>query len=166
MPQASAYAVLKTALVTRLKARAGLNNVNVLRHRPTNSDDLRTPSGAMEAIWVAGAEGISEDVVFCGGDLRFDETFVLDVVIEVHGTDSLSDQETVDERCNELLFQVLADTAAQGSWDTQALGLDVFDYLYFTPSSYLWGDGRLQQTGVYGANITQGLEVKARRTFS
>jgi len=166
VPQASSYAAIKTALVTRLTARVGLTSVNVLRHVPVNVDDLRTDAGTIEAIWVAGAEGISEDVVFCAGDLRFDETCTLDIVIEVHGTDSDDTQQAVDERCNELLFEVLADLAAQNDWDKAALNLDVFDYLYFTPNSYLWGEGRLQQTGVYGANVTVGLEVKARRTFT
>lgn len=166
MPQASAYAPIKQALVTRLSARPALAGVSVLGHVPVNTDEIRGPGGAPETVYVAGAEGVSEDIVFCAGGLRFDETFTLDVVCEVHGTDSSATQEQVDGRCNELLYELLADIAGQKDWDLPDLGLDVFDYLYFTPSTYLWGAARLQQTGVFAANVTQGLQVKARRSFT
>jgi hypothetical protein len=166
MSQASAYPVIKQALVARLQARAALANVNVLDHVPVNVDEIRTPTGAMETIFPVGADGTSLDVVFCAGALRFDEEFILDLVVEVHGTDSDSTQPVVDARVNELLYEVLADIADQQNWDKATLGLDVFEYVYFTPSTYLWGETRIQQTEVYAANVTLGLGVNARRSFN
>lgn len=166
MPAASAYDTFKAALITRLQARPALADVNVLYRVPINQDDIITPSGTREAIWVGGAEGTDDDVVFCAGDLRFDETYEQEVGIEVLGTSSGDTQATVDARLNELLFEVLADIAAQLDWDFAALDLDVYDYLWFSPRRKRWTGGRLQQTGVFAGGLELFIEVRARRTFS
>lgn len=163
MPQASSYPAVKHALVARLRTRPALTNVNVLDRVPVNMDDIKTDAGTNEAIWVGGATAVSADVVFCAGNLRFDENPVeLTIGIEVYGTDSEDTQPAMDVRANELLYEVLAEVANQGDWDLDALGLDHFDYVYFTPSTYEWSEGRLQQTGVFGAAVEMTLGINAR----
>lgn len=166
MPVESSYSVVKAALVTRLKARPALAAVNVLGHVPVNKEDLRTGTGAQEVVYLAGATGTFSDVVFCAGNLRFDETLVVDVVVEVVGQESDDSQAVVDARCNSLFYELLADVAAQQTWDFAALGLGVFDYVYFTPATQTWAQGRVEGTvSAYAAAVTVGLQVNARRSF-
>jgi hypothetical protein len=161
----SSYSVLTAALVERLAVRPALVNVNVLDHVPVNKDDIRTEVGTFEVIAMAEGIGTFDDVVFCDGGLRFDETLVITVLIEVHGTDSNSTQSVVKARVNQLLYEALADVADQQSWDKAALGLDIFDYLFFTPATQRWSPGRLQQTGVFAAACELGIEARSRRSF-
>lgn len=165
MPQASAYPVLADAIVTRLKGRPGLATVQVLDHVPINSDDIRTINGKRETIYMGEAEGGSADVIMCAGQMPFDETLVQSIGIEVLGTSSNDTQSATRARANELLYEVLDEISSQKDWDRAALGLDIFEFCDFTPLSYSWGQGRLQQTGVYGAVIDVGLELRARRRF-
>lgn len=162
----SAFPEITAALVTRLRARPNLINVNVLDQIPVNKDDIRTESGAFEVIAMTEGADVWNDVVFCGGDLRFDESLTVTVLHEVQGVDSSATQAAVKRRVNELLHETLADVAAQADWDKAALGLDVFDYLFFTPSGGRWVPGRLQQTGVFAAAYELDLGVRSRISFT
>lgn len=166
MAEASAYGLFTAALVTRLKARSGLVNVNVLDQIPVNKDDIRTVVGTYEVIAMADGDGDWDDVVFCDGALRFDETLIVTVLHEVHGTDSASSQADIKRRAGELLYETLADVSAQAAWDMAGLGLDVFDYLFFTPGHHRWVPGRLQQTGVFAAACEQDIQIRSRRSFT
>jgi hypothetical protein len=165
MPAESTYSVLKKVLAARLSARAGLAGVNVLLQVPTKTDEIRTPTGAFEVIAMAEADGTFDDVVFCDGGLRFDESLLLTILIEVHGVDSDDTQDKIDARTNELLYELLAEVSTQASWVPSTVELDVFDYVFFTPATQQWAPGRLQSTSVYATAMELGLQVSARRSF-
>lgn len=161
----SSYSIIKSALVDRLGTRGSLTVVNLLKHIPVNTDEIRTPVGTLEVIAMGDATGTFDDVVFCAGGLRFDETFDLTVMIQAQGVDSNATQAAMDARVNELLYEVLAEVADQGTWNRDH-GLDAFDYVYFTPSTQDWHPGRLQATSVYACAMDLGLRVRARRNFT
>jgi hypothetical protein len=164
----SAYPLIKAALITRLTVRAGLQGVNILAHPPISRDELRSPTGRNESIFFAGATGPFADVIMSAGDLRFDETPVMTVVAEVTGTTSEHTQLDVDARCNELVYEVLTEIAGQHTWPLSTYGLDVFNYVWFTPASGTWNTGRIDgiPAGAYGASFELGLQVQARRTLT
>lgn len=166
MPAESSYSVLTAALVARLRQRTALVNVNVLDFLPVNVDEIRTPAGTFEVIGMGEAVGTFDDVVFTDGGLRFDEVLDITVAIEVHGTDSASTAPVIKQRVNALLYEVFADISVQAAWDKAALGLDVFDYVWFTPAVQEWRPGRLQQTGVYACACDITLQARARRSFT
>lgn len=166
MPQASTARVIKAAFVARLKARPALANVNVLPYIPVHQDDMRTRVGTLEVIAMAESAATYDEVVFCGSDLRFDETRQQTILIEVHGTDSTDGtQDAVDQRVDELLYEVQRDMANQRAWDFAAVGLDVFDYCYFGPAADRRMPGRLQQTSVFAAACELIVEIRSRRSF-
>lgn len=161
----SSYSVLTAALVTRLKQRSALAAVNVLDFRPVNKDEIRTETGAYEVIAMTEGIGLFDDVVFTDGNLRFDEVLDITVLIEVQGTESADTAPVVKRRVNELLYELFADISVQAAWDKTALGLDVFDYVWFTPSAQEWNPGRLQQTNVYACACEITLTARSRRSF-
>lgn len=164
-PVESSFSVLTAALATRLNQRPALTSVNVLDFMPINKDEIRTETGAYEVIAMSEGIGTFDDVVFCDGNLRFDETVTITVHLEVQGTDSMDSAPVVKRRVNELLYELFADISVQASWDKAALGLDVFDYVWFTPATQEWNPGRLQQASVYACWCDIGLEARARRSF-
>lgn len=165
-PVESSYSVLTAALVSRLKARAALANTNVLDYVPVNVDDILTPVGTYEVIGMAEGIGTFDDVVFTDGGLRFDEALQITVLLEVHGEDSSDTQAVVKRRVNELLYEFFAELAGQVSWSGSAqLGLDVFDYLFFTPATQRWSSGRIAQTERFAASCEIGIESRSRRSF-
>jgi len=167
MPAASAYPVLKAALVTRLSNRPNLADVvRVLDHVPVNSDELRTESGTYESIWMAAATGPIGPVVLCDGLLRFDEITDMTVVVQVLGVDSADTQTAVDERANELFYELLAEIAGQEGWNKADLGLDVFDYFWFEPLEHRWSAGRIQGQPAHGATVELDVQIRARRSFT
>ncbi len=166
MPGASAYPVLKSALVTLLTARSALSGVNVIGYAPVNSDDLKTDSGEFEAIWLAAAEGPVGPVVFCDGEMRFDEETTLTVVVEVLGRDTDDTQARVDTRANALFYEVLAEISDQSNWDTATLGLDVFDYFWCEPVEHRWSAGRIAGQPAFGARVELDVDIRARRSFT
>lgn len=164
----STYSVLKQALITQLGRRPNLISAatKLLTYVPVNPSDMRTDLGTFEVVATGEAEGAISVEVFTDGGLRFDELLDLTVVIEVHGTSSEDTQARVDTRVNEILYEVLAEVSAQTTWDQAQLGLDVFDYVIFTPSTQSWSPGRLQQTGVFAARCELGIEARSRRRFN
>jgi len=168
MAQVSTARLIKAAFVTRLLQRPAIlaAHTNVLPYVPVNRDDIRTEVGTFEVIAMAESEATYSEVVFCGSDLRFDETRNQTILIEVHGTDSTNGtQAAVDERVDELLYEVQRDTASQRDWDFADLGLDVFDYCFFGPIGDRRTPGRLGQTGVHAASCELIVEVRSRRSF-
>jgi len=167
MAHGTTYSALKSLLVTRLKARIGLNGVTVRYQPPIDPLDVNA-LGSREAIWFGDADGLFDNVVFCDGGLRFDESLLLTTVIQVLGAESLDDQEQVDRRIEELLFEVLGELADDdfriAVQDDATLG--VFDYIIVTPETQQWTVGRLPQSGkAHGAGIELGIRVESRRGY-
>lgn len=162
MAYASAYTAAKIAVYTLLQARAGLQGVAINYDKPVDADDVRA-RGSNEAIWFADAEG-SFDVVLFGGDLRFDETLTVTLVIQVLRPTSTGTQETADSRVDELLYEVAAELSGQDSWDVTGLDLDAYDYLEITPAGFRRSGGFLSPEG-HADRIELDLLVRSRRSF-
>lgn len=164
MASASAYSAVKSALVTQLAARSGLAGVAVSYQAPVDPTDVKS-TGSYEAIWCDDAEGDFADVVLCAGDLRFDESYIQTLVVQVMRPTRLGTQRVADERAQELLYEVHAELAAQNDWDLATLGLDDFDYLQVTPATQTWVTGFLPSGAGHAARCELGLLVESRRSF-
>ena len=170
MGTGSSYSAIKTALVALFKARPGLKGVRTSYEGPTKPEDLVSLGGANEAIWFDNAEGSFDDIINCGDSLRFDETYLQYIIIQVMRMESVglgnSPQQLVDERAEELLFEVLAVIADQSNWNLPALNLDQFSYLIITPRSQDWSPGFLEGTSDgRGVTCRLGIEVRTRRNY-
>ena len=164
MAHASAYSLTKSALVTLLAARAGLQGVAVSYQAPVGAPDVAA-RGSHESIFCDDAEGDFDDVVLCAGGLRFDETLTVRLVIQVLRGSSLGTQQAADQRAEDLLYEVHAEIAGQNDWDLADLKLDVFDYFQVTPASQRWVTGFLPSGAGHAARCELGLLVEARRSF-
>jgi hypothetical protein len=168
MAFASAYPVVKAALVTRLKARSGLAGVSVTYEAPENSEDVRGTSGAWESVSFDDAEGNIAQRVFAGAsNLIFDEEYVQTCVIQVLRQDRGTQQEA-DERAGEILYEIHAELANQADWDYDALGLGVtdFEYVDLLPVIHKMVTGFLPAGAGHAARVELGIRVRARRTFN
>lgn len=96
---------VRRALVDLLTTRLGAT-VSVRYAAPTDAVELATTAGILDTIWTA-YDDADLDVVTLGTPLRLDETARVLVVAQVVRTDG-TDQDTVDERAEELLRDVLA----------------------------------------------------------
>ena len=162
--QAVAAPGVGQALTTMLRLRPELGNVRISDSVPVTTEEVRTVLGAFEAIWVSGATGTFNSVVMRAGSLAFDETVSLTVNGQVLGRTSDDDQRSVTTRAGELLYEVLAEVAGQESWDQAALGLNVFDYVWFTPTNYTLDPGRLEgQAKAYAAGWSIDIQVRSRK---
>lgn len=166
MAHASAYSLTKSALVTRLKTRAGtgLAGVNVSYQAPVKAPDVNA-RGSRESIFFDDATGTFDNVVLTAGDLRFDEEFVLTMVIQVLRPTSTGTQQVADERAQELLYEVFDELAGQDAWTLAELDLGVFDYFQVTPVTQEWETGFLPSGAGHAARCVIGLFVQARRSF-
>ncbi len=123
MPVGSSYAAVKAAIVTKLSARPGLNDVSVIGQPPVKPEDLKGPNGSGKAIWIADAEGSYENVVFLAPDLFLDESYNLKVVIQALPRDSGDTQAITDRRVDEMLYEVLQQAALEEASDVNAWGI-------------------------------------------
>lgn len=163
MAYASAYTAAKAAIQTRLQARSGLADVAVGYDKPSDADDVRT-RGSNEAIWFGDAEGSFDDVVLCAGNLRFDETLTVTLVIQVLRPTSTGSQQSADARVDEILYEVAAEFSGQNSWDLADLDLDAYDYFQISPRGYRRFPGFLSPEG-HADRIELDLLVRSRRSF-
>lgn len=164
----SAYAAVKSALVTRLSARSGLADVTVMDRLPETGEEIRGDSGVQEIISLDGAEGDIEHRVVAGASkLIFDDDYIQSCFIQVLMDTSEGTQNAADARADTLLHEVYAELAAQASWDYVALGLGpaVFEYIVITPLGHRHVPGFLAQEG-HGAKVELGIRVRARYSFN
>jgi hypothetical protein len=120
MSTGTSLVALKQALITALRARAGLVGVQVLYA----AGDFQTGDDHLEgeAIWLRNTEWESSEFpVMRAGTKKVDEVYALEVFVQVLKTDG-SSQETADLRALALvaeLQQALAETpqvSAQTFW--------------------------------------------------
>lgn len=163
MTQATAYSPVKTALVSLLTSRPGLDGVVVGYAAPEKLPDLRG-SGSWENIHFDDATGSLDVTQFCDGTIDFDEDYVQVCRLQVLLTGSLGTQEAADTRLGELVYELLAELSRQDSWDLAALGLDFLETLTILPVSQEWETGTLAPEG-HAAKVAFGLRVEARRSF-
>lgn len=166
MPHGSAYSAVKSALVTRLTARAGLAGVKVSYQAPVKVEDIQGEFGAYEMVNFDEADGTFDVNVFCGAsNMVFDEDYVQTCIVQVLRPESEGTQEVADQRVQEILYEIHAELADQGEWDTADLGLDDFTYIEVTPVSQKWDTGFLPAGAGHGSKCELGLRVQARRSF-
>jgi len=164
MAHGTAYSLTKSALVARLAARPGLQDVAVSYQPPTGAPDVQA-RGSHEAIFLDAADGSLDNVVLTAGNLRFDEAIEVQLVAQVLLGTSSGTQRAADERAEALIYEVHAELAAQNTWPMADLGLDIFDYYQVTPASQQWVTGFLPSGAGHAARCELGLLVEARRSF-
>lgn len=161
------FPLVRQLLVARLQARGGLAGVNVQYQAPETSGDVRGDTGVWESLFLAGdPEGDSGIEVFTDlTDHHWTDDFAMDVVAQVLGPSST--QEAVEERCGEIIAEVLAEVGSS-AWVTAVnTGLPDFDYVIVTPVRQRWVPGYLPgTTGGHAIRCELSLQVRARRAYS
>lgn len=164
----SALVEATDALVAALKPRPGLALVNVDYAAPDKGADLRTADGRYEGIWFEDADSDIDVTTFGGGDLRFDESLDLQCVVQVLGSTSAHTQRHVDQRCNELVLEVIrtcSEDATLGAYENDSPLAD-FDLFEVTPISQSWTKGKLEGSEAFGSRCLLTLQVKSRRSIT
>lgn len=157
----STLAAVKTALVTALKARPGLAAVNVSRHIPVAATDLRNAAGDFDAVWLGDATSDHNVVILKSLPLQFDETWELDVAIQVLRPTSAGTQEAADARAVAILGEVLGTVATNPT-----LGLSSFLRCELTPTGWRHVAGALPRDVGFGSRFELRLQVDARLALS
>ena len=106
MAEGSSVYAVKAALVTLLTARAGLSGVSISHQAPTKATDLKTTTGNFDAIWLGDADDSTNVVVFSGLPLRLDESYELDLMVQVLRPTTTGTQAVCDARASVLLGEV------------------------------------------------------------
>jgi hypothetical protein len=167
MAHGTTYSAMKALLVERLKDRIGLAGVAILYQAPFDPLDVNAFGGSREGIWFSDADGSFDNVVFCDGALRFDESILLNLSLQVLGSDSGDTQQITDERVEELAYEVLGEIASPefriAIEQTDPI-LSAFDYVLVTPELQVWHAGQLNGK-VFAAGATLGIRVESRRSY-
>lgn len=165
MTVGSSYATVKTAIVTKLRARSALTDVAVEPAPPANPTEVMGESGSGKAIWIADADGQYDAVVMAAPDLRIDETYELVIVIQSLPKDTDDTQLVTDQRVDEMLYEVLHQVAAELTVDAPwgiATQDGPFNYLQITPAGFERFAGPLTNQRPYPSRTEQRLLVESR----
>lgn len=163
MAVGSSYAALKRAIIAALQARSALTGVSVSYQAPIQASDVLDSSGSGEAIWLDDAEGEHQNVVICSLPLQLEEVYALVLVIQVVKDQSDGTQEAADERCDELLYEVLTELTNDPTFGLSTG--DPYNYLHVTRSTWQRRTGFMPSGAGHGAAIRLMLEVNARIHF-
>lgn len=160
MPVGSSYSTVKEAMWTRLRARAGLSSVAVSPDPPADPLNVRGPSGSGDAIWIADAEGSYENVVLGAPGLWLEELYDLTLVIQAMPTNSTDTQLRMDRRVDEMLYEVLQETAGDPSW-----GVTDFVYVQIARGPFRRLVGPIEGRNIRPARCELDLNVECRIRF-
>lgn len=147
LPVSSTKAATKAALVDALRDRPAMSGVQVSYSWPGKTVKR-------ESVWCAKATGTSSVPTMKAGRKARDETYVLEVIVEVIVEGK--DQQQADERALELAAEI-ENVAA----DDPRLGTDFL--LSLTVENHDLDEGGPTDTG-YGARVRLGLRCNARLT--
>ncbi len=161
MSVGSSYSTIKNQLFTLLAQRSGLNGVAISPQEPIQATDITGTAGLKDAIWFVAADGDYSDQLFKGSPLSFDESYGLVVAIQSIRDTTTGTQLSVDQRVDEMLYEVLDCIATDAT-----LGVHSFSYLVVLPASFKRIVG-VMPTGVgHGARCDLTVEVHCRHTFA
>lgn len=169
-PGTAVYTV-KRAIVERMRELSSapgdvLWGLNVLDRIPTTKADLRGPTGYIMIFYPTESDGTVDVQVLTGGALKFDETSTLTFRIEVIGRTTSDTQPVVDRLAGRVLRNVLAELSSQQTWNNRvSLGMDRYDYLWFTPSEVNTLSTRVDGIPAAGAGISLGVQIRARHSY-
>lgn len=148
----------KTALITALQARPGLAAVNVSRHIPVAAADLRNAAGDFDAVWLGDATGDDNVIILKSLPLEFDESWELDLAIQVLRPTSTGTQDIADARAVAILGEVLGTLATD---PTLGLGA-TFLRFEVIPTGWRHIAGSLPKGVGFGSRFELRLHADAR----
>ncbi len=163
MAVGSTYSTLKGAIYAKLLARLTPLNVVVRYSAPERTDDVLGPTGKYEAVWLDNAMGSQDNVVICGAPLSIDETYRLNLSVQVLQEDGNvgGTQQTADVRCDEILYEVMDELAGNPTW-----GVTQFPICQTTRATFKWETGVLPNGMGHGARVDLALEAKGRISYA
>lgn len=161
MAVGSSYGTVKAAIVDTLAARPGLSEVAVSYAPPAKPLEVRGPTGRGDAIWITDAAGDNDNVVLGAPGLWVDETYDLTVVLQSLPVDSDEDQRVTDRRVDEMLYELLWQTATDPHWGLAG----TFVHLRITRGGWRRLVGPLEGTAVFPSRCEFDLAVEARLRF-
>lgn len=165
----STIADTKAALITALKARPGLADVNISYAGPRFAKDVKNDAGDFEAIWLddapqlGPATGQNVVTIIKGLPLEIDDNYDFTVVIQVLRPTSDATLEETEARSVELLGEVLGLLSADPN-----VGLSPASYLLNECLPYHWDHrtGHLPSPPGFGSRFHLHLRVQARLALS
>lgn len=161
----SSIAVVKSDLLAALAERPNLGSVRINGGAPTRATELRNEDGTEDALWLFNAEAGVDVVTLKSLPLEFDESYTLDVVIQVMRGKSDSTQAECDQRAVEILGELFGALAT-----TPTLNITLPDGPYrrieVTPSGWRHTTGRLVGKPGFGSRFDVDLAVEARLALS
>lgn len=111
----STLPAVKRALVAALQARPGLADVTVAYQAPENALALTNDSGVADAIWLESADAVLEVANIKAPPHEFDERYDVTVTVQSLRPQSDGTQEVTDQRCSEMLAEVIGVFAASNA---------------------------------------------------
>lgn len=167
MADGSTLYAVKAALVTQLALRAGLSGVSISHQAPTKATDLKTTTGDFDAIWLGDADDDTNVVVFSGLPLRLDESYELDLIVQVLRPTTEGTQAVCDARASSLLgevFGLLASNPTLGLADGS--GSPDFPRCEVVPTGWRNITGPLPAGVGFGSRFEVRLGVEGRLSLS
>jgi hypothetical protein len=161
MPVGSTYAVVKDAIVTKLRAREALSGITIQSQPPTRPEEIKSEDGSGKAIWLADAEGSYTQVVMGAPGLWIDETYDLTLVIQSLPVDTDDTQLTTDTRVDEMLYEVLNEAAADPT-----CGITQFNFVEIAQGTFERFCGPYTNAVQFPSRIELALNVVGRIRFT
>lgn len=161
MSDGSSLATAKSRLEAVLEARAGLAGVPVTDGGPVSARDLQNDSGAYEAIWFGDSRTVQIEVPHTGLPVELDETYELDVVIQVLKRAEAADtQAAATARSVALLGEVIGALAADPSLGyTPTVALPILEAL---PQTWEHKGGWLGKGDEHGSRFVLKVRIFSR----
>lgn len=162
----SSYSSLKAAVADNLSARSGLSDVTVLAWPPLEASELKGPDGSGKAIWIADTpDGEYENVVMGAPDLWLDETYTLTLVLQALPNDTDDTQLITDQRVDEMLYEVLQESAQDTAWGLQTGDDQPFVFVEATRGAFQRFVGPIPNGATRPSRCQLSLDVHARIQF-
>jgi len=155
----STVAVFKAALLDNLQARPGLNGVKTGYQAPETKTDL-AQDAALAAVWFGDADG-TDDVVALGTPLWLDETYTVEVIVQVLRPRTDGSQQAVDAQAAAILGEVLGTVCTNPT-----LGITAFPRCEIVGLGWKHATGRLGTQPGHGSRFEVRLQVEARLTLT
>ncbi len=157
----SSLLAVKSGLVAALQTRPMLAGVNVSYQAPVRKPDVQR-AGVLDAVWFGDAEAAHTVQILRALPLEFDESYDLELFIQVLRVDSGGTQFAADNRANAVLGEVLGVLAADPT-----LGITTpFVRCEVTPTSWSHVTGVMPNGVGHGSRFELELHVESRLSLS
>lgn len=139
-----------------------LPDVAVGYHPPRHHVDVTAPvGGPLEAVWLDGAASAQSAPAGIASPIPLSEDWTQTIVMQVLGRDTGDRQEVLDERCGELLGEIMAELAINPRLG--GITADAWGPAVVTTQEWRWISGAMQRSsGALTMNARVELDVRVQ----